>query len=201
MAEAKKPSICHLLWKQDACCTSKDVPMQEISVLSFARIIHLTVLLATALCPSPSFCLGWFFWPFVILPSCPGLLLSFITCTLSNANTYSQPAQLLSAQEGDTLLISTDWMAEVLFPKLKRNTCTNNIPKAPHSSWGDWTINVWRWKTQSNLKMYVGQLIKDSKCMPILKGESRSKDFSKIICSIRHVTSQNTSEIRMFSKG
>lgn len=201
MPGAKKHSICHLLWKQDACCTSKDVPMQELSVLSFAWIVHLTVPLATALCPSPSFCLGWFLSSFVILPSCPGLLLSFTTCTLSNANTYSQPAQLLSAQEGDTLLFSTDWIAEVLFPRLKRSTCTNNIPKAAHSSWGDWAINAWRWKTQSNLKMCVGQLIKDSKCMPIFKGESSSKDFSKIICSIRHVTSQNTSEIRMFSKG
>lgn len=144
------------------------------------------------------FLLGMFFF---ILPSCPGLLLSFITCTLSNANTYSQPVQLLSAQEGDTLLFSTDWITEVLFPRLNGNICTNNIPKAAHSSWGDWAINAWRWKTQSNLKMYVGQLIKDSKCMPIFKGESSSKDFSKITCSIRRVTSQNTSEIRMFSKG
>lgn len=36
--------------------------------------------------------------------------------------------------------------------------------------------------------------------MPIFEGESSSKDFSKIICSIRHITSQNTTEIGMFSK-
>lgn len=48
------------------------------------------------------FLLGMVFSSFVIIPSCPGLLLSFITCTLSHANTYSQPAQLLSAQESDT---------------------------------------------------------------------------------------------------
>lgn len=164
-AEAKKHSICHLLWKQDACCTARDVPMQQLSVFSLACTIHLTIPFTTALCPSPSFHLGRVFLVcFVFLCNASQLPWAFaflIISTLTNAN-ISQPAQLLSAQKGDMLLFSTDLITQVLFPRLKGNTCTNNVPTAAHSSWGDWAINAcyWRWRTQSNLKMYDGQLIR-----------------------------------------
>lgn len=37
--------------------------------------------------------------------------------------------------------------------------------------------------------------------MPIFKGESSSKGFNETICSITHITSQNTNDIRIFSEG
>jgi len=109
--------------------------MKQLSVFSLACTIHPTIPSTAALCPSPSFhleCLGVFF-SFSVLLSCPGLLLSLI---ISNSYLcqHLQLDQWLSEQEGDTLLFSTDLITEVLFARLKRNTCTNNVLTAAYSS-------------------------------------------------------------------
>lgn len=44
-AEARSHSICLLLWKKDACCTSKDMPRQQLRVFSLAGITQLSLLL------------------------------------------------------------------------------------------------------------------------------------------------------------
>lgn len=59
---ARSHSTRLLLWKQHACCTSKDMPRQQLSLLSCGH--HPTIPFAIAPCPSPSFHLGCFLFPF-----------------------------------------------------------------------------------------------------------------------------------------
>lgn len=81
----------------------------------------------------------WDFFFSLIRLSCPGLLLPLIISLLPVQ--HLEQAPLLSAQEGDTLLFSTDLITEVVFPRIKTNTCTNNVPTT-HSSSKEPAINA-----------------------------------------------------------
>lgn len=137
------------------------------------------------------FPLGIFFSSILFI--CPGLLLPLIISLLPVE--HLEQAPLLSAQEGDTLLFSTDLITEVVFPRIKTNTCSNNVPTT-HSSCKQPAISAFYQKrrAQSNLKNVYVQPMKEFKYMPILRNASSLDDFNKTVCRIRCITSRHTSE-------
>lgn len=103
-------------------------------------------------------------------------------------------AQLQSAQKSDMLLFSIDLITDVVLPRLKTNTCTNNVPTS-HNSWGDYAINALYWRQNSkNLSNVDGQLMKEFKQRSVFNDANSFDDFHKTTCGIRDITSQNASE-------
>lgn len=126
-AEARSHSTCLLLWKQHACCTSKDMPRQQLRVFSLAGTTQLSLLLLHLVHHQVS-TLDVFF--FLFNPSQLPWAFAFLDHFHSCQRQHLRPAQPPSAQEGETLIFSTDLITEVLFTRLKRNTPTDNVPTA-----------------------------------------------------------------------
>lgn len=166
-------------------------PMQQLRAFSLAQATRRLSL-------SPPFFVHiqistWIFFFSSILFICPGLLLPLIISLLPVD--HLEQAPLLSAQEGDALLFSTDLITEVVFPRIKTNTCSNNVPTT-HSSCKEPTINAsyWKRRAQSNFKNVHVQPMKEFKYMPILRNASSFGDFNKTVCRIRCITSRHNTE-------
>lgn len=189
---AKIQSFCHLLWKQRCL----------LHIWGSERQCNNSV---PSLLPKPpaaypyhhhslsisKFPLGFFFSSILFI--CPGLLLPLIISLLPVE--HLEQAPLLSAQEGDALLFSTDLITEVVFPRIKTNTCSNNVPTT-HSSCKETAINAsyWKQRAQSNLKNVHVQPMKEFKYMSVLRNASSLDDFNKTICRIRCITSRHNTE-------